>query len=172
MVRGRSSPGTRNRGNPAIAAFAHSIRNSRDCRSVQCRAPSTSDHTAPKGSPSSARRPSSRAAIPKRISPRFWRAPATTSLHGKGLSSASQQSSRADSSRPEIPRGISLLATACNRGSAGAERPWSNASRRSRHQANRIAPSSARLLVETTSANARSRFQSARKAGRTRAGVA
>ena len=143
-------------------ALACSRRSARETGSLQWRAPSTRDQSAPEAatSPSASRR---HAPDPKRILPLSFR-PSTCSIpQGNGSSNGSQPSSSLDN--PLIPRGTRFWATACNRGSAGASPVSSSWSRRSRHQARRMAPSRESLLVETTSANARSRPQRAENAG-------
>jgi len=109
--------------------------------------------------------------MPKRILPRMTRASATKSSQGKGVSSATQQSSSCDSSAPVTPAGMRFSETARRCGSAGGSVPRSSSSRRSRHHARRIKPSCGVRVVETTSAKARSSSHSARRAGRTDSGA-
>jgi len=165
VVRPRTGPGVF-RGRIASSRRASSIRNRRDCSSLQCCAASTSDQNAPAASLLSGRVPRSRAPMPNSIRPRCRSAAACSSAQGNGARSGSHASSSCESSRPLIARGSKSLATACSRGSPGVARPSSNCSSRSRHQARRMAPSRGSLLVDTTSANARSRFHSAAIAGR------
>jgi len=157
-------------GRLSIADRASVIRYSRDCGSLQWVAPSRSDHRAPADTASPASPPSNRAPIPNRICPRSFSPSAWAAFHGNGSNRGSQASSSVDNSPPVTPLGRSSASTACKRGSAGASSAESSDSRRSRHQASRTKPRLGSLLVATTSAKARSRLQSARNAGRTRAG--
>ena len=147
-------------------------RTCRESASLQCRTPSTSDHKAPAACASSAAPPSSRAPTPKRMRPRSRSPSVCGSPHGNGSSNGNQASSSVESSSPLIPCANSSPDTACSRGSAGAGPPASSSWSRSRHHAMRIAPSAGCVVLVTMSANARSRCQSASKAGLTFDGVA
>jgi len=148
-------------------ALASEKRKCADCSSLQWRAPSIRDQNAPAASASSGSPPSSRAPMANRIRPRSFNPSACASRQGKGCSSGSHASSRFDSSLPVTPRLSSCRAIALRRGSPRGNLSVSSSSRRSRHQAMRIAPSAGSVVVATTSAKARSRFQSVAKAGRT-----
>ena len=162
MVNGRTPLGA---GPSRLRVRASVSSNFCDCASVQCCAPSISDHSSPAASASCGLIPSSRLPMPKRIRPRS-RSPSTCTLfQGKGSRSESQAPSSSESSIPDTPCGRSSLATEPSLGSAGAKLPVSNRSSCSRHHARRIAPRRGSVLVATTSANARSRFQSAENAG-------
>jgi len=168
-VSGRNGRGTL----PNRSIRSASLRsNWRDARSLQCIAPSSSDHSSPAVSASVGSPPSSRAPMSNSNRPRPFNASICSAPQGNDASSGSQESSSRDSSCPPRFRGSRSRATACNRGSGGGALPSSSSVSRSRHQARRIAASRGSELVDTTSANARSRFQSARNAGRTRAGNA
>ncbi len=106
------------------------------------------------------------------FAPAAQRPSACSPAQGNCWRSGSHASSSCDSSLPLTPRPSSWRAIALSRGSPGGASPASSSSNRSRHQASRIAPSAGSVVVATTSAIARSRFQSVANAGRTVRGIA
>ena len=155
-------------GSSASAARAPFSRNSRDGASLQWAAPSASDQNAPAASASS-RSPAEQAGRRRRtkFGPAIGDSPPATRPRGTAASSASHASSSCDNSLPLIPRLSSCRAIALRRGSPGGGFALSSSSNPSRHQARRIAPSAGSVVVATTSASARSRFQRVASAGRT-----